>query len=176
MLCNRDESRQRPPALPPIRARFGEHMAIMPVDQSSGGTWIAVNDAGLCATLLNWNRQRSAKWEDGLGGQPVPDGVSPASRGEVIPHLLSAGSVAEAAAMLEAWDMPRFMPFRLVLHSSTEHACVAYADGKYEVTSDDAATRKRLAMSRSRRAAGDNSKCAGRSAQTSCSSSSVCCT
>ena len=55
LACNRDELRTRPAALPPIIRTFGNRKAIMPVDPISNGTWIAVNDAGIAATLLNVN-------------------------------------------------------------------------------------------------------------------------
>lgn len=53
LACNRDESRLRPPALPPQTRRFGRHLAILPVDPVSGGTWVAANEQGLVMTLMN---------------------------------------------------------------------------------------------------------------------------
>jgi len=53
LACNRDELRTRAIALPPTIQTFGERRAILPTDPDSGGTWIAVNDAGVVFTLLN---------------------------------------------------------------------------------------------------------------------------
>src|SRR5262249_13957501 len=55
LACNRDELRSRPAALPPLVRNCDERQAIMPIDPVSDGTWIAVNDAGIAATLLNVN-------------------------------------------------------------------------------------------------------------------------
>jgi hypothetical protein len=53
LLCNRDERRTRPAALPPAIHLVRGTTALFPVDPEGGGTWIGVNDAGLAVTLLN---------------------------------------------------------------------------------------------------------------------------
>src|SRR5206468_9651830 len=55
VASNRDELRSRAPGLAPEVRGFGSRRAMMPIDPVSGGTWIAVNDAGLAMTLLNAN-------------------------------------------------------------------------------------------------------------------------
>ena len=55
---NRDESRVRPAGLPPVHRRFGARDALSPIDPQSGGTWLAVNDAGLVLAVLNGNPVR----------------------------------------------------------------------------------------------------------------------
>jgi hypothetical protein len=82
-----------------------------PVDPEAGGTWIAVNDAGLAMTLLNgsWCEQTDLR-------------QSTASRGTIIPQLIacrSIGSVVAAGASLVA---AAFEPFTLV---AVHHAQVA---------------------------------------------------
>ena len=79
--------------------------AVLPTDPLSGGTWLAVNDAGLALAVLNVNlpdRDRSA---------PKP----PRSRGEVIPALLDCESPSPALGACERLNYREFAPFRLVL-------------------------------------------------------------
>ncbi|WP_439628264.1 NRDE family protein [Gemmata sp.] len=101
---NRDESPTRAAGLPPRVRRFGSRAAVLPLDPPSGGTWLAVNDAGLVLALLNVN--------------PSPPAAGPAarSRGEVIPALLHCDSPAAALAALEqSLGYGDFAPFRLVV-------------------------------------------------------------
>lgn len=101
---NRDESRTRPPGLPPARRRVGGRDAVLPTDPASGGTWLAVNDAGLVLAVLN-----------ATPPDPGPRPVPARSRGAIIPALLGYGSVAAALAELDrAVRYPDFAPFRLV--------------------------------------------------------------
>jgi hypothetical protein len=72
---NRDESRTRPAGLPPSLQRIGSRAAVMPTDPLSGGTWLAVNDAGLALAVLNVNPTDRAR------NAPKPL----RSRGAVIP-------------------------------------------------------------------------------------------
>ncbi len=106
---NRDESRARPSALPPQRRRFGERQAILPIDPSSGGTWLAVNDAGLLFALTNRNP---------IG--PTPTATK--SRGDLIPSLLDSGSFAEVRRRLDTIPANEYAPFRLI---ALGHPCVA---------------------------------------------------
>lgn len=113
LACNRDESRRRPPALPPVVRACGPRFAVFPVDPLSDGTWIAANDRGVVMTLLN------------VYAAPVPradpDAVAPVqavhhrSRGEIIPSLMIHDTVDAAlvgAASIHSGDYP---PFRLVM-------------------------------------------------------------
>src|SRR5688572_26484109 len=80
LACNRDELLTRPAALPPEVRMFRERRGAMPIDPTSGGTWIAVNDAGLAVALLNVNRRGPQKFSDRT------------SRGRIIPSLLHCDS------------------------------------------------------------------------------------
>lgn len=105
LAFNRDERRTRPAGRSPARRRFGGREAVLPTDPASGGTWLAVNDAGLALALLNVNR-------------PAPGAGRAArrSRGEVIPALLECATPAAALGELgRAVRYPDFAPFRLVL-------------------------------------------------------------
>jgi hypothetical protein len=117
LACNRDELRSRPAALPPRIERFGPRLAILPVDPTSGGTWVAVNDAGLALTLLNVNSRTAF-----AGSQVVP-----LSRGNIIPALLHADTPLAASSAL-ALDAAQYAPFRLVLVNWRE-AVEVHSDG-----------------------------------------------
>lgn len=128
LACNRDESRQRPPArLPEIRL-FNQRRAIMPVDPVSDGTWIGVNDAGLVMTLMNVypapvDREGFAAW----GGRY-------ASRGAIIPSLLHCESIDEAVSLAGRLDPLAYPSFRLVLLDGTRLAEVVARSERLEVT------------------------------------------
>jgi hypothetical protein len=101
LACNRDELLTRPDALPPRVVRAGERLAILPIDPASGGTWIAVNDAGVAFTLLNVNAPRRTSL--------TPSRIS---RGLVIPSILHCPTARAARAELTPGG---HQPFRLVV-------------------------------------------------------------
>jgi hypothetical protein len=118
LAFNRDEQRTRAPGLPPARRRFGAREAVLPTDPASGGTWLAVNDAGLALAVLNATPPDAGR------------GVPQRSRGEIIPDLLECPSPAAALGELErAIRYPDFAPFRLVLVGSGVGADVLW-DGR----------------------------------------------
>src|SRR5688572_26586212 len=87
LVCNRDEQRLRPAAMPPRIESFGSYKAILPIDPVGGGTWVSVSDTGLAFTLMN----------SYTGATLAPPGKK--SRGLIIPALLSCGTLAD---LLEA--------------------------------------------------------------------------
>lgn len=104
VVFNRDESRDRPSAHPPVRRRFGRREAVLPIDPGTDGTWIGANDAGLILALLNGNPP-----------QPVR-GKAARSRGHVVPELLGCNTPADALDRFERLLRPSdFAPFRLVV-------------------------------------------------------------
>jgi hypothetical protein len=118
MVCNRDEQRSRPAALPPEVRTFGGLRAILPIDPAGGGTWVAVNEAGLALTLLNVNHTAASR----AGNQPTRR-----SRGRIIPTLLGSTNVPDAVARFAAVRLTDHDPFRLV---------VADPQCRIEITSD----------------------------------------
>lgn len=117
LVTNRDELHDRNAAFPPQARRFGSRAALLPIDPTSDGTWVAVNDAGLAITLLNLN----------LGdAQPSPAGRS--SRGAVIPSLMHHATAADAAAQARQLDAASMMPFRLLIADGRE-SFVVRSDG-----------------------------------------------
>jgi hypothetical protein len=102
--CNRDERNGRPQALSPACHPAGHRVAIYPVDPQGGGTWIAVNDAGLASCLLNrTDTAGDARRKAAL------------SRGAIIPPLLRFSTVDEAIAAALAIEPEWFGKFHLVL-------------------------------------------------------------
>ena len=118
LAFNRDERRTRPAALPPLRRRFGSHDAVLPIDPP-GGTWLAVNDAGLALALLNVNPS----------GNDAEPRRAARSRGEIIPDLLSSDSLDEVIERGQAVAATDFAPFCLVAVSEGVFA-EAVSDGR----------------------------------------------
>lgn len=102
LAFNRDEQRTRAPGLPPRAVRVGERTAAFPTDPQSGGTWLAVNDAGLALAVLNVSAAKPQ--------------AATQSRGLIIPALAGTDSPSAALALAERiLDYAAFAPFRLVL-------------------------------------------------------------
>jgi len=99
---NRDELRTRPTALPPRIFESGDHRVLYP-SEPTGGTWIAVNDTGVCLALLNWHR---------INRLPLGDVIS---RGEVVRALVESDSIEEISARLKSLMLDRIRPFRLIV-------------------------------------------------------------
>jgi hypothetical protein len=118
LACNRDELLSRPVALPPRIEEFGQRRAVLPVDPTSGGTWVAVNDAGLALVLLNVHSRN---------GTRAPQAAT-RSRGKVIPALLHDDTPLSGAFSALALDPAQYAPFRLVLVNRGE-AVEVHSDG-----------------------------------------------
>ena len=103
LAMNRDERIARGAGeLPEIYHRNGT-TAVYPSD-GSGGTWIAANEYGTTLALLNWND---------VVPRPL-DRNKARSRGEIIPTLASAPSLAGLQAAFSALSLGGIQPFRLV--------------------------------------------------------------
>lgn len=99
---NRDEKRTRVVALPPEIFQIGERCAIYPREPGVG-TWLGLNDAGLCLALINWHRI-----------EREPEGELE-SRGRIIPQLLGAPGGRAIARELRKMTLDRLRPFRLIV-------------------------------------------------------------
>src|SRR5262245_1155365 len=105
MAVNRDESPLRAEALPPRVVTVGEHKALMPIDPVSGGTWVAVTDAGIAITLLNaYPKPRDPN-------APTPR----VSRGTIIPRLIDAENLDDAFFRTSDLKSDDYAAFRLVM-------------------------------------------------------------
>lgn len=107
LAMNRDEQVSRPRALVPRRRWAGTRASLYP-SEAGGGTWIGASDAGFSLALINWY------------AKPQRDRTLCVSRGIIIPHLLAAENLAEAAAMFADLPMVKINPFRLVAASFWE--------------------------------------------------------
>lgn len=115
LVSSRDEMRTRQSALEPRTVEAGHHTAVYPVDADAGGTWVAVNDAGLAMSLLNLN--------PGPDAPPAPPHAG-RSRGDIIPALIATDGVAAALASVGRLDPCGQRPFRLVMADPRERAVV----------------------------------------------------
>jgi len=109
LLMNRDEKRNRATAWPPTIFDLGDHRAIYP-RESSGGTWISVNDGGVCLALVNWHR---------IEREPVNSIVS---RGRIIAELAGKVDSVDIANGLGSVPLKEVRPFRLIAIVSNEMA------------------------------------------------------
>jgi hypothetical protein len=114
LRCNRDERRDRPTATSPVLQTLGRRLAVFPVDPTSQGTWVGVNDVGLAIALLN----RSGDCARSLDPEPR------VSRGRIIPALLACASLDEALERCATLDPGSFGRFRLLMIESTTVAIV----------------------------------------------------
>jgi hypothetical protein len=119
LACNRDERRTRPVALPPQVRRFGRRWVVYPIDPVGGGTWVAVNDAGLAMTLLNINS----------GSRVSKKKTHTLSRGSIIPGLLHCDTLDATITAASALDAALYAHFRLILLDRHELA-VLRSDGR----------------------------------------------
>lgn len=105
LAMNRDEKRTRTVALPPdVFSREGRR-AIYPRERN-GGTWLAVNDTGLCLALINWHSIKREPNEQ------------PYSRGRIIPALSGATEVRAIVHRLAKMTLQNVRPFRLLVFDS----------------------------------------------------------
>ena len=125
LYFNRDELRSRGPARPPERLEREGTAILAPIDGDRGGSWIAANEHGLVACLLNGYVEES----DPAAAAPEPDGGW-TSRGELVLDLLAEREAAPALARLDRLELSRFRTFVLALFAPDGEAQVArWLDG-----------------------------------------------
>jgi hypothetical protein len=107
LAMNRDEKLDRCTALAPTIVALACRRAVFP-REPSGGTWISVNDAGICLALINWHRIKHEPKNDML------------SRGSVVRELVGKSSADEIAAAAMKLPLRKLRPFRLIAIASAE--------------------------------------------------------
>ena len=112
IAANRDEMLSRASSAPTVVQGSGPRI-VAGVDQTSGGTWMGVNDAGMFVGLTN---QKSFD-----GPDPTLD-----SRGPVVLDLLRATSMEDVRSRVSALDPQRYNEFNLI-YSDGRDLEVAYA-------------------------------------------------
>lgn len=105
LFFNRDELKTRLEGIPPKLANAGGVRYISPVDSEAGGTWIAVNEYGFSACLLNF-------YAPTIGRKSYAGSVS---RGRIIHLVIKSRSTAEAEERITREDLHRYRPFSLLL-------------------------------------------------------------
>lgn len=103
IFFNRDELKTRSPAEPPRLFLNGPHAHIAPVDPDSGGTWFWLNDAGVCALLLNFYPATHT----------MP--ANPVSRGSVMNTLVAERTPEATIDRLENMNLAEVRPFTLAV-------------------------------------------------------------
>jgi hypothetical protein len=127
LMCNRDERRARPAATSPERRDVDGIGAIYPVDPVSGGTWLAVNDAGVAIALLNRTMVGvDTSRSRGRGVRPT-DRLR--SRGAIVPRLAGAHDSSSVLERLRGLDFRAHAPFRIVA-ACRDRIVVATSDGR----------------------------------------------
>ena len=122
LMCNRDERRTRPAAIPPRVYELGGRLAAFPVDPQGGGSWVGLNDADIAMALLN------------AASAPRRCAEAPKrSRGLIVRELLSCRSMPHVLEAIASLDIGSFEAFRLVVvHGSA--VAVATHDGARAMT------------------------------------------
>lgn len=123
---NRDENRARVKALPPSLFSYDGQRALHPFEPS-GGTWIAVNESGLCFALLNWYDVTSRRLS------------AAKSRGTLIPEIIGARAIDDAAERIRNFDLGDVNPFRMIAISAREQTVQEWRwdQNKLEMTEHD---------------------------------------
>lgn len=101
LAMNRDEQLTRAKGLPPKIIPAGGRKVICP-SEPGGGTWIAVNDAGVTFALINWYSITARVQQD------------PVSRGAIVNSVSAQTQSAAADEILAKLPLKRTHPFRLV--------------------------------------------------------------
>ena len=100
LTMNRDELRTRDEGKPYTGIRE-QTAAVYPVDALAGGTWIGLNDQGVCMALLN--RYQSPSIADAR------------SRGKIITETIHKGGMQACLNYLKTLPLVQFNPFDLLI-------------------------------------------------------------
>jgi hypothetical protein len=98
---NRDEKLTRVSALPPTERRVNGRAVLCP-SEPTGGTWIALNDAGVCFALVNCYSVKDRVKERAV------------SRGEVVNIVGGLHSACLANEAVNSLPLEHLNPFRLI--------------------------------------------------------------
>jgi hypothetical protein len=101
LAMNRDEKLSRVAGLPPkLRGKAGRK--ILGPSEPGGGTWIALNNAGITFALINWYAITTRVK------------INPVSRGDVVNAVSATVSPPAASAVLKTLPLRQMNPFRLI--------------------------------------------------------------
>jgi|SRR5579885_253917 uncharacterized protein with NRDE domain len=119
VAANRDEFLARPAAAPTTLCQYP--LVVGGKDLRAGGTWLAINEHGLIAGLLN---RRSE----------LPADPDRRSRGLLCLDALKFPTVSEALRFVVAQAPERYNPFNLLLASRAEAAVAHNRQGRIDAT------------------------------------------
>lgn len=119
LFCNRDELRTRSRAAPPRTWSAEGVRFLAPTDSEAGGTWIAVNEAGVSLCLLN---DYSAAAVDARAGS--------VSRGLLVASLAGLGDSATIVERLGDADLTPYRPFHLLMLEPRSAARIFHWNGR----------------------------------------------
>jgi hypothetical protein len=118
---NRDESVRRVTANSP-EVSYREGHALLYPAEPSGGTWIGVNDTGICLALINWHAVSSHP------ERPV------VSRGTVVKTLIMSQSSDQLFPAIDGLPLRRMPPFRLIAILLLERAAHEFRWNQIEIS------------------------------------------
>jgi hypothetical protein len=103
ITSNRDEKTTRARAIPPAEYKVGNSTLVYPKDPKAGGSWIAMNENGSMAVLLNggWRKHQ-------------PEAEYHKSRGLVFLDIVSG---ADMVVAFYDYDLREIEPFTMVIYS-----------------------------------------------------------
>ena len=101
LAMNRDEKLSRVAGLPPKKISVGGRQVVLPYEPG-GGTWIALNDAGVTFALINWYSVQAQSGENSV------------SRGVLVNSASAQTSSSSAAEILAKLPLDKINPFRLI--------------------------------------------------------------
>jgi len=105
LFFNRDERRTRQPARAPELQTRESVRCLAPIDTDGGGSWLAVNEFGIAACLLNGFTNEGQ-------AEPQPSAIT---RGTLPLTMMGCGTTTEARERVDGIRVERFRPFVLVV-------------------------------------------------------------
>ena len=106
---NRDESKERPLAIPPQTQTAESIRAIYPTDPKGGGTWFAVSEYGCVFALLNYYQGRTPKGRLN-------------SRGFIVKSAVQCRDFNSLSEFVSGLDLTKFAPFSLMAFFPDHHS------------------------------------------------------
>ena len=107
VFFNRDEKKDREPAVPPVERERNGVRYLAPIDPRGGGSWLMVNETGVTVALLNWYEREVP--------QKPPGGWR--SRGQIVLDLADVTNAEDIREQVRTLNVSEFPPFRLMAFS-----------------------------------------------------------
>ena len=129
LLMNRDELWSRGEAEPPRELERQGMPVLAPIDSDAGGTWLAVNAAGVTLCLLNRYPRGETGWAP-PSERATPQSLEPReSRGMIVLRYAAMHRADAVPAALAQADLRPFAPFTLLSVDPRSEPSVCRWDG-----------------------------------------------